>query len=145
MNSNLLSSFKGMLTSLDHIMDEWKQKRGSWDQVDQIFQTSTFLPIISKLRRIWIVSYYWASKPATNIINKQLEEDKELMGIVDMFFFAFLFLILVFMYFQIVLKLQEIMIYYSFGLSVLPLKLVQKNNALKVVLKKAHDGEKRVL
>lgn len=145
MNSNMLNSFKGIFTSLDKIMDEWRQKRNSWEEVDQIFQSSTFLPIICKMRRIWIVTFYWGSTPTGNIIKKQLEEDKAFMGVFDMFFFVFFILLVVFMYFQIVLKLQGIMIYYSFSLSVIPLNLVQMNHILKTMLKKINDGEKKSL
>lgn len=144
MGSNFLNSLKGIMTSLDRLINEWEQKRNSWEEVDEIFQSPTFLAIMGKMRRIWIVSYYWASVPASNILKQQLIDDSSFMKIFDNFYIGIISVLMLVIYKILVLNLQDIMIIYRNTLREIPLRLIMSNTALRSVLEKVQDRKKRI-
>lgn len=127
LNSNYFNSLKGIITSLDKLMEEWGQKRANWDDVNKILKTPTYLAIIAKMRRIWMVPYYWGSIETSNIILEQLIDDGKLMDIVGVFANLELVLIFFFMYFSLVIQLQRIFLYWYSLLGILPIDLVKRN------------------
>lgn len=141
MNSNYFNAFKGVLTALDRLMEEWAQKRNSWEEVDQIFQTPTFLAIIGKMRRIWMVSFYYSTIVTSNIINTQLQEDTQFMGVLNSFIYLLLFFLSLLLYNSMVMKFQEIMVYFRETIGMVPLSLVERNVGLFNYLWKVEKGE----
>lgn len=133
------------MTALDSLMEQWVQKRHSWEEVDKIFQSATFLAIISKMRRIWMVSFYWSTIPSSDLIKKQLEEDTEFMRVMNNFLTVFLVFMALAMFNFLVLKVQEIMVYFRSTIAMLPLELVMKNGGLFNYLKNVQIGKKEVV
>lgn len=135
-----MNAFKGVITTTDLFITEWEQKRHSWDEVNSIYKRWSFLAIITNLRRIWIVTYYWASKEPANIANKQVVDDLEFAK-TSTYLFGFIVIIAGFtLYYSLVKAVQRKMIYFYNTLGIIPLMLVEKNVGFLFRLMKVRKG-----
>lgn len=109
------------------LMEDWKQKRGSWKEVEKMYQDPGFLVIIAKMRRIWVVPYYWASIESSDLIKKQLVEDGKIM---DRFIYVLSLLIFIgywVIFKTMVLKFQETVLFWISILGIIPIDLLKRN------------------
>lgn len=127
LNSNYFSAFNGILTYLDRIMEEWKQKRGDWEEVEKIFKDPTFLAVIAKMRRIWMVPYYWGSIESSNLIKTQLIDDERSMNVL-LYILGGCIIVVYFVTLKtIIMKFQQSVLAWISILGMLPIELVKMN------------------
>lgn len=128
------------MTVFEGFIQEWEQKRGSWEEVDSIFKTFSFTSFISNGRKMWIVIFYWASIEPSNILNKQLPQDLRFVKTATFIFGIFVIGVTFALYFTFSKSLQKVMIYFNCTIQILPLLLVEKNNRLKFKIMKEGKG-----
>lgn len=108
-------------------MEDWRQKRGNWTDVEQMYKDPSFLVILAKIRRIWVVPYYWASIESSNSIKLQLIEDEKLMDRSVYFITPLIIVIFLVVFQKVILKFQENVLLWISILGVLPIDLLKRN------------------
>ena len=63
---------KGMITSLEILIDEWKQKRSNFEEVKKMMKNSRFQFIFSKFDAIVGNLYYYLCLDSSNLLIQQI-------------------------------------------------------------------------
>ena len=65
----------GMVESLEKMIDDWKQRRGSWDEVSNLMNSRLFASYVGTFNYILSPMYY---KPSTSLSNAMVLELKSI-------------------------------------------------------------------
>lgn len=125
-------------------MQEWTQKRHSWEEVNKILKDPTFLAIVAKMRRIWMVPYYWGSIETSKLVNDQLKEDEKLETILMYFLIIFIVGVYFVIYRTFVLRFQSILLFWISVLGILPIDLLKGNLIGLRYLEKMALGKEKI-
>lgn len=138
---NLINSLKGMMITLDMLIDQWKDKREDWEAVKGMFTQPRFVYIISTAQQLLYNFYYWSSVDIVAFMRLHKQYHLNLLADIELIFGAASFLFLMFGIFYVVRMVQDVMVKVYSSVLIMPIYLIKKNKVMIQRLQKIRKGE----
>ena len=129
-----------MIKTLDFYLQEWENKRNSWDEVIKMFRKGSLRGMLTQFQPILTTMYYGLSMEATNTLMKELQEDLEFVELMTYSMFVVIGLGCVLLYYNVVKRIQKLMRNFKTIVFIFPFGLMEKNLIMKHHLKRVSKG-----
>lgn len=135
-----MNTIRGMMTTLDRMIDEWQQKRHDFEKVKDMMKNSRFELIFSMLDEINDSIYDFFSTTPSAMLTQEIESpDFIFKNLINGSIVLFI-LVWIIAFFSINWKLLELSIRFHSVPYVIPKKLIWSNMLLVHHLKKVKNG-----
>jgi hypothetical protein len=140
LNSNLLSSYKGILSYFINSMEEWKTVRYSWNATLDFLRKKEISFLYNIYQPMLTTYYYGMISDQANGIVDQLSQDLELAEMARYTMILFLVICTLTMYLCVVRRVAELMNRATMVMEVICYKILEENIVIKCHLKKVNNG-----
>jgi len=131
LNSNAISSLKGMVNTLNSLIEEWKVKRMDPVNYGKFLETRTLIPVMMDFGNYLDTYYYLGAVQVSAVLLERLEADVKFIKTWNPYSYPIFILLFSGLTLTAIIQNQKLTVAFTKSIFVFPFELIEKNTVLK--------------